>query len=146
MLFGLAAPTVTLDAVDGPVARHTGTVTARGARWDMEVDSVVILVLSLAVVPYAWWALGIGLARYLFLVGSWLRPAWRQPLSFSQTRRVIAALQAVSLVIALAPAVPIGAAQTVTALALALLGYSFGRDIRHLEKQAERVCSAAAAR
>ena len=35
-----------LDAVDGGVARRTGTVSGFGARFDMEVDAFLILVLS----------------------------------------------------------------------------------------------------
>ena len=35
-----------LDAVDGHVARRTGTATAFGARFDMEVDAFLIVVLS----------------------------------------------------------------------------------------------------
>ena len=135
-LFLLLVPTFALDAVDGAVARRTGTVTARGAQWDMEVDAAILLVVCLAVTPFAPWALGIGLARYLFGLGGRLRPAWRNPLPFSQVRRVIAALQGVALTIALAPFVPIWLAQVVVGVALALLAYSFGRDIRYLEKRA----------
>lgn len=127
-LFGLLVPTLVLDGVDGAVARRTGTVTARGARMDMETDAAVLLVASLAVAPFAPWALGIGLARYVF----WLRPSWRRPLPLSQSRRVIAALQAVALATALAPFIPIWFAQLVTAFALMLLLFSFGRDILYL--------------
>lgn len=45
---------------------------------------------------------------------------------------MIAGFQAVALVAALAPFV---LAQVVSAVALALLAYSFGRDIRYLERQ-----------
>lgn len=137
-LFGVLVPTFALDAVDGAVARRTGTVTARGARFDMETDSAVVLVASLAVAPFAPWALLIGLARYLFWLGAWLRPAWRAPLGFRQSRRVIAALQAVALAIALAPPLPLVVGQVSTAVALALLAFSFGRDIAHLERHAAR--------
>ena len=46
---GLAVVALVLDAVDGWVARRTGTVSALGARFDMEVDAFLILVLSLYV-------------------------------------------------------------------------------------------------
>ncbi len=137
-LFGLAVPTFALDAVDGAVARRTGTVTARGARFDMETDSAVVLVASVAVAPFAPWALLIGLARYFFWLGARLRPAWRAPLHFRQSRRVIAALQAVALSVALAPPLPVAVGQVATAAALALLGFSFGRDVAHLERRAAR--------
>lgn len=134
-LFLLALPTVVLDAVDGPVARRTGTVTARGSRWDTEADSAVLLVLSIAVFPWAPWALGIGLARYLFWLGGLIRPAWLLPLPFRQSRRIIAALQAVALVTALAPFLPLWVGQAVIAVALALLVFSFGRDIAFHERR-----------
>lgn len=136
VLFLLLVPTFALDAVDGAVARRTETASARGARWDMEVDAAILLVVSAALVPFAPWALGIGAARYVFWLGGRLRPAWREPLPFSQRRRVIAALQGIALTAALAPFVPIGVAQVVTGVAVALLAYSFGRDIRYLEQRA----------
>jgi phosphatidylglycerophosphate synthase len=130
----LLVPTFALDAVDGTVARRTGTVTERGARWDVEVDAAVLLVACLAVVPYAPWALMMGLARYLYWVGGRVR-GWRSELLFSQSRRVIGGLQGVALVVAMVPIVPIWLAQVVTGIALALLVFSFGRDIRYQERQ-----------
>lgn len=135
LLFLLAVPAAVLDAVDGPVARRTGTVTDRGSRWDMEVDSAFLLVLSLAVFPWAPWALAIGLARYLFWLGGLIRPSWLLPLPFSQSRRLIAASQAVALVVALAPFLPLWVGQYLIAAALALLVFSFGRDIRFQERR-----------
>ena len=46
---GLAVVALVLDGVDGWVARRTGTVSALGARFDMEVDAFLILVLSVYV-------------------------------------------------------------------------------------------------
>lgn len=134
-LFLLALPAAVLDAVDGPVARRTGTATERGSRWDMEVDSAFLLVLSLAVFSWAPWALVIGLARYLFWFGGLIRPSWLRPLPFSQSRRLIAAFQAVALVTALAPFLPLWVGQGIVALALLLLLFSFGRDIRFQERR-----------
>ncbi|HBH59064.1 MAG TPA: CDP-alcohol phosphatidyltransferase, partial [Arthrobacter bacterium] len=37
-----------LDAVDGPVARRTGTASAAGARLDTSTDAALVLVLSFA--------------------------------------------------------------------------------------------------
>ncbi len=135
ILFLLLVPTVALDAVDGAVARRTGTVTARGARWDMEVDAAVLLIACLPVSVFAPWALVIGLARYLFGLGGLVRPWWRAKLPFRQSRRVIAALQGVALIVALAPFVPIWLAQVVTGVAVALLVFSFARDILFQERR-----------
>jgi phosphatidylglycerophosphate synthase len=139
LLVLLLVPTFALDAVDGAVARRTGTATARGARWDMEVDSVVLLVACLAVVPYAPWALVIGLARYLYGVAGRLWPALRSALPFSQRRRLIGGFQGVAVVLALTPIVPIWLAQVITGVALALQVFSFGRDLRYQQREFRRV-------
>ena len=139
LLVALAAPAVVLDAVDGPVARLTGSVRPEGARLDMETDAVLLLVLS---VPLAFvlgpWVLPVGLLRYAFVVLSLWRPALRGELGFSRFRRVVAGLQAVVLVAALVPVLPVPVAATGVAVALALLVVSFSRDVRALERRARR--------
>ncbi|WP_298989577.1 CDP-alcohol phosphatidyltransferase family protein [uncultured Pseudokineococcus sp.] len=135
-LLALAAPAALLDAVDGAVARRTGTATAAGARLDMEVDAALLLVLSVALGPVVgWWVLGVGLMRYAFVVAGRLRPRLRQPLPYSLFRRAVAAAQAVVLVTALMPVVPVPLAATACAAALALLAVSFGRDVAALERR-----------
>lgn len=134
-LFLVAAVAAVLDGVDGAVARRTHCVTPRGARWDMEVDAALLAVLSIGIAPFAPWALAIGSAHYLFWAGARVRPAWRAPLPFSQSRRVIAGAQAAALVIALAPFLPVWVGQALTAAALALLAFSFGRDIAFQERR-----------
>ena len=70
VLVALTAVALALDAVDGRVARRTGTVSELGARFDMEVDAFLILVLSVYVAPaVGWWVLAIGLMRYALLAG-----------------------------------------------------------------------------
>ena len=48
-LITLATVALILDAVDGQVARRTATASPLGARFDMEVDAFLILVLSVHV-------------------------------------------------------------------------------------------------
>src|SRR5205814_5171902 len=48
-LVALSSVALALDAVDGQVARRTGTVTPVGARIDSEADAFLILVLSIFV-------------------------------------------------------------------------------------------------
>jgi phosphatidylglycerophosphate synthase len=128
VIVSIAAVALVLDAVDGIVARRTGTVTPLGARFDMEVDAFLILVLSVFVAQsLGWWVLVIGLLRYLFLVAGKLASWLREPLPTSQARKVVAAVQGVVLVVASSGALP-GAAFFVGA-ALALLVWSFGRDV-----------------
>ena len=57
-LVTLSCVALALDAVDGQVARRTGTATPLGARIDGEVDAFLILVLSIFVSQsYGGWAL-----------------------------------------------------------------------------------------
>ncbi len=77
-LVTLSVVALVLDAVDGWVARRTGTVSPLGAHFDGEVDALLILVLSVYVSNLIGpWVLAIGAARYLFLVAGWLLPWMR---------------------------------------------------------------------
>lgn len=131
VVVSISAVALVLDAVDGIVARRTGSVTALGARFDMEVDAFLLLVLGAYVAqPLGWWVLAIGAMRYLFgaagLVCRWLRA----PLPPSGARKFVAAAQGVVLVAVSSGVVPY--AGLWVGLALALLLWSFGRDIRWL--------------
>ncbi|WP_199711235.1 CDP-alcohol phosphatidyltransferase family protein [Tessaracoccus antarcticus] len=133
-LFVMALPAYLLDGVDGWVARRTNTASAAGGRLDMESDAVLFLILSvplsLSVGP---WVLGIGVMRYLFGAASWWRPALRGSLAFSRFRRIVAGTQGGVLVAALIPVLPVSVAAVATAVSLALLMVSFGRDVLTLE-------------
>ena len=125
-LVGLAAVALALDAVDGQVARRTGTVSEVGARFDMEVDAFLILVLSVHVATIVGpWALAIGAMRYAFVAASWVLPWLTGPLPVSYVAKTVAALQGVVLVVASLP-VP---ATLLVAVALAFLTWSFGRSV-----------------
>ena len=88
----LAAVALALDAVDGQVARRTGTVSALGARFDMEVDAFLVLVLSIHVaVVVTPWALVIGGMRYAFVAASWVLPWLRGALPTRFSAKVVAA-------------------------------------------------------
>ncbi|GGC87032.1 hypothetical protein GCM10011512_12440 [Tersicoccus solisilvae] len=135
----LAAPAVLLDAVDGWVARRTGTASAPGSRLDMETDAALLLVLSVPLTCVLGpWVLAVGLMRYAFVALSWWRPALRGPLGFSRFRRIVAAVQGVVLVVALVPVLPVPVAGVLVAVALALLTVSFARDVVALERVARR--------
>ena len=74
-LVTLSTIALVLDAVDGQVARRTGTATPLGARLDCEVDAFLILLLSIYVSQdYGGWVLVIGAARYALLLAGWLIP------------------------------------------------------------------------
>ncbi len=138
-LFVLGVTALVLDAVDGLVARATGTSSAAGARFDMETDAAVLLVLSVvisvALVPWAWL---IGAMRYVFAGVAAVHPPWRAPLPPRPSRQVIAAGAGVAIGIALAPVVDAEIARVVLGAAVAALLYSFGRDVLDLERRARR--------
>ena len=133
VLVGLAAVAAALDAVDGQVARRTRTTSAFGARFDMEADSVFVLILSLFVASsLGWWVAAIGLFRYAFVAASWAWPWLCGSLPPRMIRKVVAALQGAVLVVASAGLLPPGPAQLFVALALGCLTWSFGSDITWL--------------
>ncbi|WP_157683368.1 CDP-alcohol phosphatidyltransferase family protein [Microlunatus soli] len=136
-----------LDGVDGRIARHRGETSSFGARFDIETDSATTLILTFTLVVFdiaGWWVIIIGALRYAYLLAAAALPALRQPLPFSQARRVIGLGQAVLLVISLLVAgmVPAAAASgwlaLLPAVGLAALLWSFGRDawgqLRHRDQ------------
>ncbi|MGO1051460.1 CDP-alcohol phosphatidyltransferase family protein [Crossiella sp. CA198] len=135
LLVALAAIALALDCVDGQVARRTGTSSAFGARFDMEVDAFLILVLSAHVaLDLGPWVLVIGAARYLFVAASWGLAWLRGALPHSFARKAVAAAQGVILVAATAEVIPFTA--VLVGLALVTLLWSFGRDIAWLWRHA----------
>ncbi len=101
MLVVIASVALSLDLVDGWVARRTDTVSELGARLDMELDALLILVLSVLVaVSLGPWVLLIGLMRYLFVLAGSRYPWLVGPLPPSRARKVVAAVQGVVLVAA----------------------------------------------
>ena len=88
VLVVIATVALILDGVDGQVARRTHTVTALGARFDVEVDSILLLVLSVRIAPVlGLWVLAIGLMRYAWVAASWLLP-WQAPLPWHSGKAV----------------------------------------------------------
>lgn len=130
-VLGLALAALLLDGVDGWVARRTRSITAFGARFDMELDAFFILVLCVGLVAterVGPWVLGIGLARYLFVCAGRLLPWMRRPLPPSVFRKVVCVWQVVTLLLCFVPAMPAAVAVGAAATALSLLAVSFGRD------------------
>jgi phosphatidylglycerophosphate synthase len=119
--------------VDGQVARRTNSTTKLGARFDMEVDAFLILVLSVFVAgTFGWWTIAMGAFRYVFVAASWAWPWLNAPLPPKFSRKVVAAVQGVTLVVATASLLPETVAFVVVAAALAALTWSFGRDVQWL--------------
>ncbi|GAA3830593.1 CDP-alcohol phosphatidyltransferase family protein [Streptomyces chiangmaiensis] len=141
---GLTAVALILDGVDGKVARRTGTSTALGARFDMEVDAFLILVLSVYVsMSLGPWVLLIGGMRYAFVAAAKALPWLNGELPPSMARKTVAALQGVALLVAASGLLPYAANAVVVAFALASLVWSFGRDVLWLWSVRDRRQSAA---
>jgi len=127
-----------LDGVDGRLARHNGTASPFGARFDMEVDAFLILVLCLLlVVQYkmGFWILAIGFMRYVFVGAGWIRAWLREPLPPSTRRKTIGVVQVVTLLISLLPVLAKALQELLLGVALVLLVYSFIIDVLFLRKR-----------
>ena len=134
-LAGLVAAALSLDAVDGWLARRFGATSDFGARFDLEIDALLILILTLRVRQTGRvgpWVLAIGLMRYFFVLAGWLLPTLRRPLPPSRRRQAVCVQQGVTLLLCLLP--PIGPAAAALSAGLALLALlaSFAADIIYL--------------
>jgi phosphatidylglycerophosphate synthase len=150
VLIGLCVAALLLDAIDGFVARRTNTATALGARFDMEVDAFLILVLSVYVSQgLGPWVLAIGAMRYTYWLALWLVPWLPGQLPPRYWRKVVAAVQGIVLAVAAAGVLPRLLVTAAVLGALVLLAESFGRDVwwrwqdrprhHHLEMRHESV-------
>jgi phosphatidylglycerophosphate synthase len=130
VLVPLAVVALSLDSVDGWVARRTQTASERGARFDYEVDAYLLLVLSVYLVrPVGVWVLAIGAMRYAFVAAGWALPCLQTPLPARFWGKAVAVIQGVALVVAAADVLPRALTVVVLAVALVLLVESFGRSI-----------------
>src|SRR4051794_6986616 len=130
ILVAISTVALVLDGVDGRGARRTGTASAFGARFDMEVDAFMIMVLSVYVARESgWWVLAMGLVRYAFVAAGWVLPWLRGPLPPRQWARVVAAIVGVVLTVAAADILPDAVTTAMLLVALGLLAESFGRSV-----------------
>jgi phosphatidylglycerophosphate synthase len=130
LLVAMTLVALLLDGVDGQVARRTGTVSELGARFDMEVDAFLILVLSVYVAAQVGpWALAIGLMRYVFIAAGRLLAWLREPVPSTMAGKVVAVIQGMVLVVATAGVLPPAATTPAVAAALLALVWSFGRSV-----------------
>ena len=146
-LVALVAAALGLDAVDGWIARRCGLASAFGARFDLEIDALLILILAVLV----WqtgrvgsWVLAIGLLRYGFVLAGWLNPWLARPLPPSRRRQTVCVQQGITLLVCLLPPVGATLANASAGAALLALLASFSADIIYLARV--RGASGAAAR
>jgi phosphatidylglycerophosphate synthase len=128
----LAITTVALvlDAVDGQVARRTGTVSRLGALFDQEIDAFLLLVLSVYVAEsLGVWVLAIGLMRYAFMAAGRLLPWLRGPLPPSLWGKTVAAIQGIVLLVAAAGVLSRPLTFAVVVISLGILVQSFSHSV-----------------
>ncbi len=138
LAIAIASVSALLDSFDGPAARRNGMASRFGARFDMETDALLILVLS--VLAWRWdragaWVLLSGLMRYGFVLAGRVLPWLRGDLRPSRRRQTISVVQSIALILCLVPWLPTTMSAVIAALSLALLCYSFGVDCRALAAQ-----------
>ncbi len=134
-LVGLVLIALILDGVDGYLARLYAQTSALGARFDMEIDALLILVLSAAALildKAGWWVLGIGLMRYGFVLAQLRLPELGGQLPPSFRRKLICVVQVATLCVVLLPVVVPPVSNLVAFAALVLLSYSFAVDTGYL--------------
>jgi len=135
----LAVVGLGLDGVDGWAARRSGLGSAFGARFDMEVDNLLLLVVALLLVVWGKagvWVLAVGLLHPGFTLLGRRRPWLRRPLPPSLRRKSAFALAATLMLAGLAPILGGGLSTAMAGLALALLVASFLLDIGWLRRHA----------
>ncbi|WP_157973532.1 CDP-alcohol phosphatidyltransferase family protein [Tropicimonas sp. IMCC34043] len=131
-VFAVAFVAVLLDGVDGRLARQSGLVSGFGARFDMETDSFLALVLALHALAdgLAWpLAMILGASRFIFLGAAMLAPWLGRPLPQRFGRKVVCVFQLSVLVALQAPPVSGWPAVWLAAAAATAVLASFGRDI-----------------
>ncbi len=126
-----AAVATALDGVDGWLARRTGMASAFGARYDMEVDALLIQILAILVWQYdkaGAWILASGLLRYAFVAAGRVWPWMTRPLIGSFRGKAICVVQIAGLITALWPDVERPWSTWIAGASLAALAYSFAVD------------------
>ncbi|RKE79176.1 CDP-alcohol phosphatidyltransferase family protein [Rhizobium sp. AG855] len=134
-LVGVVLFALTLDGFDGYLARRQGQESDFGARFDMEVDALLILILSAAAAlleKAGLWVVMIGLMRYAFVLAARYEPRLNGRLPPSFRRKLVCVLQIVALCLLLVPFVVPPVSTIVALSALLLLSYSFAVDIHYL--------------
>lgn len=124
-----------LDGVDGWLARRSRMTSAFGARFDMETDAALVMVMSILIWLYGKagvWALLGGMMRYIFVIAGWWLPWMARPLRPTRRARTITVCHMVALSVGLAPFVPIPLSAIVVGSTTAALSWSFAVDVRRL--------------
>ena len=128
----VATIALSLDGVDGFLARRSGLASAFGARFDMEVDAALALLLSLLALgsgKAGYEVLLLGVMRYAFVAAAWGLPWMAKGLPDKFGRKVVCVIQIAALIALQTPVVSGTLALIITYGAIGALLWSFGRDV-----------------
>ncbi len=128
----VAVVALALDGVDGWLARREGLVSAFGARFDMEVDALLALVLALSALALGKagaWVLVLGGLRYAYVLAGLALPWLRADLPPRVGRKTVCVIQIATLTALIAPPVVPPLSLWLAGIATVLLVWSFAADI-----------------
>jgi phosphatidylglycerophosphate synthase len=128
----VAVVALALDGVDGWLARWQGYASDFGARFDMEVDSALALILALAASMASGagaLAIILGLPRYLFFAAAHAFPWMQRDLPERFSRKGVCVLQLGTLIALQAPILPGWLAVWLVLVAALALVWSFAVDL-----------------
>ena len=129
-----AALLIAADGIDGWLARRDANASAFGARFDMEIDSALMLVLAILAARWGGaWLILLGLPRYAFVLASYVWPFLAASLPHSERRRIVCVVQGIGLVAAI---YPWEHGAIVALAALIVLLWSFAVDVVWLWRHA----------
>lgn len=131
-LIAVVIVALALDGCDGVTARYQGTISRFGTRFDMEVDALMVLILSLlafASGKAGAFVICIGLMRYAYLAIHALFPRLPKELRPSLVRKAICVLQILALGAIMTPVIVPPYSNAIALVALFLLTVSFARDL-----------------
>lgn len=123
-----------LDWLDGTIARVRDATTEFGARLDAEADGLALLIGPLVAIQHGTapvFLLAVGLARYAFVGGIWLRRQRGQPvrsLPPRRSRRFLGAFAMISVAVLLTPLVASTLGEPIAVVLTMPFLLGFGRD------------------
>jgi phosphatidylglycerophosphate synthase len=129
-----------LDGLDGYLARKSGLLSDFGARYDMEVDALLGLVLAAILWQsgkLGMWILALGLMRYCFFLAGFRISALQGPLYPSLRRKTVCCIQVFALCVLFSPLIQSPLSTVLGAGAIVCLAASFAWDIHWLVSQSK---------
>lgn len=133
----VASSALALDGVDGWLARRFDVESEFGARFDMEIDALLLLALTVLAWQYGKagpWILLAGVMRYLFVALSFLLPFLGRSLPPRRRRQTAFVVQAIAVIVCISPVVAQPVSGAIALIGLVLLTLSFAIDVVYLAR------------